>query len=435
MTAPLTEIPAGMPQHERMPRLDVDKVRADFPILDREVNGHRLVYLDSGNTSQKPRQVIDAIRDHFERHNANVARSVHTLGTEATAAYEGARAKVAAFISASTPDEVVFTKNATEAINLVAYSFLNATTGGGDPRFRVGPGDEIVITEMEHHSNIVPWQLLCERTGATLRWIGITDTGRLDESRLDDIITERTRLVSMVLVSNILGTANATARITERVKQVGAMLMLDASQAVPHLPIDVVGYQADFVAFTGHKMLGPTGIGVLWGRRELLEAMPPFLGGGSMIETVTMERSTFAPPPARFEAGTPPIAEAVGLGAAVDYLTGVGMKAIQWYEKQLTVYALDALHAVPGLRIYGPAMAVGRGGTISFGLDGIHPHDVGQVLDDEGVQVRVGHHCARPTCVRFGVAAMTRMSLYLYNTAEDIDALVRGLARVRAVFA
>jgi cysteine desulfurase / selenocysteine lyase len=425
-----------LPEQEEIPRLDVDKIRADFPILDREVNGHRLVYLDSANTSQKPRQVIEAMREHLERHNANVARSVHTLGTESTAAYEGAREKVARFISATSADEVIFTKNATEAINLVAYSFLGASLGaGGDPRFRLGPGDEIVITEMEHHSNIVPWQLLCERTGATLRWLGITDHGRLDESTLDDLINPRTKLVSMVLVSNILGTANATSRIHDRVREVGALFMLDASQAVPHRPVDVVGYDADFVAFTGHKMLGPTGIGVLWGKRELLAAMPPFLGGGSMIETVTMERSTFAPPPARFEAGTPPIVQAVGLGAAADYLTTVGMESIQSHEKELTAYALRALRDVPDLRIFGPPTPVGRGGTISFDLAGIHPHDVGQVLDAEGVQVRVGHHCARPTCLRFGVAATTRVSLYLYNTTEEIDALVAALGKVRGVFA
>jgi cysteine desulfurase/selenocysteine lyase len=436
MTATPTAPPAGMPDYAAdVPRLDVDKIRADFPILDREVNGRRLVYLDSANTSQKPRQVIAAMTEHFERHNANVARSVHTLGTEATAAYEGAREKVARFISASSPSEVVFTKNATEAINLVAYAFLGSSLGiGGDPRFRVGPGDEIVITEMEHHSNIVPWQLLCERTGATLRWFGLTDQGRLDESTLDDLITPRTKLVSMVLVSNILGTANATSRIHDRVREVGALFMLDASQAVPHRPVDVVGYDADFVAFTGHKMLGPTGIGVLYGKRELLESMPPFLGGGSMIETVTMERSTYMPPPARFEAGTPPIAEAVGLGAAVDYLSAVGMQSIQWHEKELTTYALDRLRAVPDLRIIGPQVPVGRGGTISFVLAGVHPHDVGQVLDAEGVQVRVGHHCARPTCMRYGVPATTRVSLYLYNTMGEIDALVTALDRVRGVF-
>ncbi len=419
---------------EGVPRLDVEKIRADFPILTREINGRPLVYLDSGNTSQKPQAVIEAMREHMARHNANVARSVHTLGTEATAAYEGAREKVARFINAASADEVIFTKNATEAINLVAYAFLGASLTGGDSRFRLGPGDEIVVTEMEHHSNIVPWQLLCERTGATLRWIGITDNGRLDESTLDTLVNERTKLVSMVLVSNILGTANATSRIRNRVREVGALFMLDASQAVPHRPVDVADLEADFLVFTGHKMLGPTGIGVLYGRSELLHAMPPFLGGGSMIETVTMERSTYAAPPAKFEAGTPPIAEAVGLGAAVDYLTGVGMESIALHEKELTVYALQQFGAVPGLRIIGPAVPVGRGGTISFDLEGVHPHDVGQILDAHGVQVRVGHHCARPTCVRFGVPATTRVSLYLYNTTAEIDALVAGLEKVRGVF-
>jgi cysteine desulfurase / selenocysteine lyase len=428
-------IPQGMPQYEDIPRYDVEKVRADFPILGREVNGHPLVYLDSANTSQKPRQVLDAIREHYELHNGNVSRSVHTLGTEATQAYEGARAKVAAFIGAGTAGEVVFTKNSTEAINLVAYAYSNASVGGGgDPRFRLGPGDEIVISEMEHHSNIVPWQLLCERTGATLRWFGLTDNGRLDESDVDNLINERTKLVSIVHMSNILGTINATARITARVREVGALLMLDCSQSVPHLPIDVRDLDADFIAFTGHKMLAPTGIGVLWGRGSLLEAMPPVLGGGSMIETVSMERTTYAAPPARFEAGTPPIAEAVALGAAVDYLTALGMEGVRWHEKELTAYALDALATVPGLRIFGPTTPVGRGGTISFGLDGIHPHDVGQVLDDEGVEVRVGHHCARPACARFGVPATTRASFYVYTTIGEVDALLRALERAKKVF-
>jgi cysteine desulfurase/selenocysteine lyase len=427
-------IPQGMPQYADEPRFDVAAVRADFPILSREVNGHPMVYLDSGNTSQKPRQVIDAMRTHLERHNGNVSRSVHTVGTEATEAYEGARAKVAAFIGAPSAAEVVFTKNATEAINLVAYAISNASATNGDPRFRLGPGDEVVISEMEHHSNIVPWQLLCERTGATLRWFGITDGGRLDESNLSELVNERTRMVSYTLVSNVLGTVNPTARIGRRAREVGALLMLDCSQAVPHIPVDVAALDADFIAFTGHKMCGPTGIGVLWGRAELLDAMPPFLGGGSMIETVEMARSTFAPAPARFEAGTPPIVEAVGLGAAVDYLSAVGMPAIAWHEKQLTAYALDALGTVPGLRVFGPSVPVGRGATISFGLDGVHPHDVGQVLDAEGVEVRVGHHCARPVCARFGVPAMTRASLYLYTTADEVDALVRGLDKVRSVF-
>ena len=289
---------------------DVARIRADFPILGREINGHPLVYLDSANTSQKPRQVLDVMRTYHERHNANVSRSVHTLGTESTAAYEEARAKVAAFVGAASPDEIVFTKNSTEAINLVAYvmgEFLS-----------LGPGDEIVISEMEHHSNIVPWQLLCERTGATLRWFGVTDDGRLDESTLTELVNERTKFVSLVHMSNILGTINDVSRIVARTHEVGALMLLDCSQSVPHLPIDVAALGVDFIAFTGHKMLGPTGIGALWGRYELLERMPPFLAGGSMIETVQMEKTTFAPPPARFEAGTPPRARARGRGAAVD---------------------------------------------------------------------------------------------------------------------
>ena len=411
-------------------RLDVEKVRADFPILDREINGHRMVYLDSGNTSQKPRQVIDAIAEHYARRNANVSRSVHTLGTEATLAYEDGRAKVAAFIGASSPDEIVFTKNSTEALNLVAYSFLS----GRGTRFAIGPGDEVVISEMEHHSNIVPWQLLCERTGATLRWFPVTDEGRLDDSDLESLVNERTKIVSFIHMSNTLGTITPTGRIVARAREVGALVMLDCSQSVPHLPVNVAELGADFVAFTGHKMCGPTGIGVLWGRLPLLEEMPPFLSGGSMVETVTMAKTTFLPPPARFEAGTPPIAEVVGLGAAVDYLTGLGMAAVQQHEHELTGYALDALAEVKGLRLFGPATPVDRGGILSFALDGIHPHDVGQVLDAEGIEVRVGHHCARPVCARFGVAAMTRASLYIYNTTEDIDALVRGLDKVREVF-
>jgi cysteine desulfurase / selenocysteine lyase len=411
--------------------LDVAKVRADFPILGREVNGQRMVYLDSAATSQKPRQVLDVLREHYERHNANVSRSVHTLGTEATEAYEGARAKVGAFVGAARPEEIVFTKNSTEAINLVARTFSERAT---DPRFRLSPGDEIVISEMEHHSNIVPWQLLCERTGATLRWFGITGDGRLDLSNLDELVNERTKLVSVVHVSNLLGTINDPAPIVARAAEVGALVMLDASQSVPHLPVDVAALGVDFIAFTGHKMCGPSGIGALWGRYELLDAMPPFLGGGSMIETVTMAGSTYAPPPMRFEAGTPPIAEAVGLGAAVDYLTGLGMKAVHEHEAALVSYALDALGTVPDLRIFGLPTADGRGGTISFALGDIHPHDVGQVLDAEGVEVRVGHHCARPTCVRFGVPATTRASFYLYTTTDEVDALVRGLDKVRTVF-
>ncbi|MCA2212256.1 cysteine desulfurase [Jidongwangia harbinensis] len=409
-----------------MSSFDVARVRADFPILGREINGHPLVYLDSANTSQKPVQVLDVMRAHAEQHNANVSRSVHTLGTESTAAYEDARAKVATFIGAASPDEVVFTKNSTEALNLVAHS--------AGEMLGVGPGDEIVISEMEHHSNIVPWQLLCRRTGATLRWFGVTDDGRLDESTLDELVNERTKIVSLVHMSNILGTINDVSRIVARAHQVGALVLLDCSQSVPHLPLSVSALGADFIAFTGHKMVGPTGIGVLWGRGAVLADLPPFLGGGSMIETVTLEHTTFAAPPARFEAGTPPITEAIGLGAAVDYLSAIGMDEIHRHEQEITGYALKTLADLPGVRVFGLGTPEGRGGTVSFDVDGIHPHDVGQILDDLGVQVRVGHHCARPVCARFGVAAMTRASFYLYTTTDEIDALARGIEQVRRVF-
>jgi cysteine desulfurase/selenocysteine lyase len=415
---------------------DVARIRADFPILQREINGHPLVYLDSANTSQKPSQVLEAMRVHNERHNGNVSRSVHTLGTEATSAYEGARAKVASFVGATSADEIVFTKNSTEAINLLAYAISNASVDpGADPRFRIGPGDEIVVSEMEHHSNLVPWQLLCQRTGATLRWFGVTDDGKLDESQLTELVNERTRFVSLVHMSNILGTINDVSRIVARAHEVGALMLLDCSQSVPHMSVDVTALGVDFIAFTGHKMLGPTGIGALWGRGELLSAMPPVLAGGSTIETVTMEGTTFAPPPARFEGGTPPIAEAVGLGAAVDYLSAIGMDAIHDHEQEITAYALKVLGGTEGVRIFGLDAPEGRGGTISFDVDGVHPHDVGQILDDLGVEVRVGHHCARPVCKRFGVAAMTRASFYLYTTTDEIDALARGIDRVRKVFA
>ena len=405
-----------------MSTLDVAAVRNDFPILGREINGHPLVYLDSANTSQKPVQVLDVMRDYWERHNANVSRSVHTLGTESTTAYEDARARIARFIGAASPDEVAFTKNSTEAINLVAHSIGSS----------LGPGDEVVISEMEHHSNIVPWQLLCERTGATLRWFGVTDDGLLDFD--ESLIGPRTKIVSVVHMSNILGTINDVAPIAARAHEVGALVMLDCSQSVPHLPIDVAALGADLIAFTGHKMLGPTGIGVLWGRAAVLKDMPPFLGGGSMIETVTMRKTTFAPPPARFEAGTPPIAEAIGLGAAVDYLSGLGMEAIHEHELQITGYALKTLADIDGVRVFGPGFPENRGGTVSFDVAGVHPHDVGQILDDLGVEVRVGHHCARPVCARFGVAAMTRASFYLYTTTEEIDALARGVEQVKKVF-
>ncbi|MEV4184271.1 cysteine desulfurase [Streptosporangium canum] len=414
---------------------DVERIRKDFPVLSRELSGGRpLVYLDSGNSAQKPTQVIDVMREHLAMHYSNVGRAMHALGAESTEAYENARDKIAAFIGAPSRDEVVFTKNASEALNLVAYGFGNPTND--DPRFRLGPGDEIVISEMEHHSNIVPWQLLAQRTGATLKWFSVTDEGRLDLSNLEELVTERTKIVSIVHQSNVLGTVNPVAEVLARVRQVGALMMLDASQSVPHQQVDVAALGVDFLAFTGHKVVGPSGIGVLWGRGELLEAMPPFMGGGEMIEAVWMDHSTYAPAPHKFEAGTPPIVEAIGLGAAVDYLSAIGMDAIVQHERELTGYALGALREIPGLRVIGPESLDRRGGTVSFTLEGIHPHDVGQILDDNfGVAVRVGHHCARPLHLRFGIPATTRASFYLYNTPAEIDALVRGLHHVQKVFA
>jgi cysteine desulfurase / selenocysteine lyase len=403
--------------------LDVARVRKDFPILDREVRpGVPLVYLDNAATSQKPQQVLDAMRDYYEQHNANVHRGIHTLAEEATALYEGARDKVARFINATDRREVVFTKNSTEALNLLARTIPLAA------------GDEVVVTEMEHHSNLVPWQLATQRTGATLKWIGLTDDGRLDLADLDRKITPNTKVVAFVHQSNLLGTVNPVDVVVAKAREVGAITVLDASQSVPHMGIDVQALGVDAVAFTGHKMCAPTGIGVLWGRYDLLESLPPFLGGGEMIDEVTMAGSTWAVLPHKFEAGTPMIAEAVGLGAAVDYLTDLGMDNVRAHEHELTSYALDKLQQVEGLRIIGPATSEDRGGAISFALEGIHPHDVGQLLDEKGVAVRVGHHCARPACLRYGVPATTRASVHLYTTTAEIDALVEGLDQVKAFF-
>ena len=413
---------------------DLDVIRKDFPILSRTVPGNEgagqpLIYLDSANTSQKPQVVIDTMVDHLERHNANLARAMHTLGAESTEAFEAARDKVATFIGAPEREGVVFTKNITEALNLLANTFAWAE---GD--LRVGPGDEVVITEMEHHSNIVPWQLLTERTGATLRWFGLTDGGRLDLSNIDELINEHTQVVAVTWVSNMLGTVNPVAEIARRAHEVGALVVVDASQAVPQMPVDVQAAGADFLAFTGHKVTGPTGIGVLWGRTELLEQLPPFLGGGEMIETVTMERSTFAPIPHKFEAGTPPIVEAVGLAAAVGYLSAIGMENIRAHEEAVTGYALEGLASVRGVTVLGPATAHERGGAISFELEGVHPHDVSQVLDSRGVAVRAGHHCAKPAHQRFGVQSSTRASSYLYTAPVEIDALVEGLEYTKKYF-
>jgi cysteine desulfurase/selenocysteine lyase len=412
---------------------DLDVVRKDFPILSRVLaDGQPLVYLDSANTSQKPQVVIDTMVDHLERHNANIARAMHQLGAEATAAYEGARDKVAAFLGAPDRDEVIFAKNASEALNLAA----NTMAWPGERQ--VGPGDEVLITEMEHHSNIVPWQLLTERTGATLRWFGLTEDGQLDLSDIDELVTERTKVVSLVWVSNMLGTINPVEEITRRAHEVGAVVVVDASQAVPQLPIDLSAMRdegrPDLVAFTGHKAVGPTGIGVLWGRRAVLDQLPPFLGGGEMIETVTMAKSTYAPVPHKFEAGTPPIVEAIGLGAAVDYLSVLGMENVHRHEQAVTAYALEGLQTVPGLKVLGPLDATQRGGAISFEIPGVHPHDVATVLDTRGIAVRAGHHCAKPAHAHFGVQSSTRMSSYLYTTPAEIDALVEGLEYTRRYF-
>ncbi|WP_299055298.1 SufS family cysteine desulfurase [uncultured Nocardioides sp.] len=414
-----------------LPQLDV--VRKDFPILERTLAGNRpLVYLDSANTSQKPQCVIDAMVDHLEHHNANVARAMHQLGAESSEAFEAARDTVAEFLGAPSRDEVIFTKNASEALNLLA----NTMAWAGDRQ--VGEGDEVLVTEMEHHSNIVPWQLLTQRTGATLRWFGLTDDGRLDLSDVDSLITERTKVVSLTWVSNMLGTVNDVAAIARRAHEVGAVVVVDAAQAAPQMPIDLasmpVEERPDALVFTGHKTVGPTGIGVLWGSRALLDALPPFLGGGEMIETVRMEGSTYAGIPHKFEAGTPPIVEAVGLGAALRYLTDLGMDAVAAHEHAITAYALEGLAGVPGVTVLGPQDAADRGGAIAFELAGVHPHDVAQVLDSRGVAVRAGHHCARPAHARFGVQSTTRMSSYLYTTPAEVDAFVEALEAARTYF-
>jgi cysteine desulfurase/selenocysteine lyase len=407
--------------------LDVEAIRRDFPVLSREVNGRPLVYLDNASSSHKPRQVLDAERSFVEQHYSNVHRGVHTLSQEATDGYEAARQTVAHFIGAD-PHEVVFTKNATEAYNLVAYSFGNAARG---ERFAIGPGDEVCVTEMEHHSNLVPWQMLCQRTGATLRWLPLTDDGRLDLTDLDALVNERTKVLAFVHQSNLLGTVNPVDVLVRRAREVGALVLLDAAQSVPHMPVSVSALDVDYLVFTGHKMLGPSGVGVLWGRRELLDAMPPFLGGGSMIEVVEMTGSTYAPAPERFEAGTPVISQAVGLAAACDYLSDVGLDCVAQHEAGLTARLLDGLRSVRGVRVVGPDSVESRGSAVSFVVDGVHPHDVGQSLDDLGIAVRVGHHCAAPVCRRYGVPATARASSYLYNTPGEIDALVDGLEQVK----
>ncbi|MBO0811895.1 MAG: SufS family cysteine desulfurase [Microlunatus sp.] len=415
---------------------DVEAIRGDFPILERKAGAYPLAYLDSANSSQKPQVVVETIDDHYLNHNANVARAMHLLGAEATQAYEGARARIARFIGADRPEEIIFAKNASEALNLCAY-----TLGS-----QLEPGDEVVISVLEHHSNIVPWQLACQRTGATLRWFDLTPDGRLDleKAAADNLINERTKIVSLAWVSNVLGTLNPIRQLADQAHAVGATMIVDGSQGVPQLPTDVAALGMDLLAFTGHKMVGPTGIGVLWGRYDLLAELPPFLGGGEMIEIVRMTGSTYAAPPHRFEAGTPPIAQAVGLAAAADYLDTIGMDAIADHEQLITGYALRALQAIDGLTVLGPAelddhgRPVDRGGAVSFTLEGkygpIHPHDISQLLDSRGVAVRGGHHCARPLHEAYGIQSSTRASFYLYTTTAEIDQLVDALAYTKDFF-
>ncbi len=406
------------------PALDVERLREDFPILSQRVRGKPLVYLDNAATSQKPRVVIDAVSRFYSAENANIHRGVHYLSERATVAYDAARERVARFLNASSAREIVFTRGTTEGINLVAQSW---------GRSALGPGDEILITGMEHHSNIVPWQLLAAQTGATVRAVPITDAGELDLDAYDRLLTDRTRILAVVHLSNALGSINPVRWLVSRARERGIVSLVDGAQAAPHLPIDVQAIGCDFFAFSGHKVFGPTGVGVLYGRGELLERMPPWQGGGDMIETVTLERSTWAAPPARFEAGTPMIAEVIGLGVALEYVEAIGRSAIGAWEEDLLAYATERVGELDGIRLIGTARE--KASVLSFVVDGVHPHDVGAVLDDEGVAIRAGHHCAQPVMQRFGIPATARASFAFYNTRDEIDTLVRGLRRVRTLFA
>jgi cysteine desulfurase/selenocysteine lyase len=404
--------------------LDPVAIRNDFPIFNRTIrDGKRLVYLDSGATSQKPSVVIDAEANFYKFHNAAVHRGAHQLAEEATDAYEGARAIVADFLGASV-DEIVFTKSATESLNLLAYAMANATP---ENRFHITSSDSIVVTEMEHHANLIPWQQLAERTGAKLTWFEVTPEGRLDLSNISKVISDNTKVVALTHQSNVLGTVNPLKEIIKRAHEVGAVVVLDACQSVPHFAMDVKELGVDFLTFSGHKTVGPTGIGVLWGRAHLLDQLPPFLFGGSMIENVTMSSATWAKAPKKFEAGVPNMAQAVGLGAALTYLKNIGMTNIEEHEKQLTANLLNQLSSISQAKVVGPLEMVDRGSSVSFTVDGIHPHDLGQYLDSQGIAVRTGHHCAWPLTRKLGVAATTRASMYLYNTPEDISDLIIGV--------
>jgi len=402
--------------------LDIQKIKQDFPIFDRTIrDGQRLIYLDSGATSQKPNQVIEAEANFYRNHNAAVHRGAHQLAEEATDNFENARSIVAEFIGAKS-DEIVFTKSATESINLVAYSLTS----------QIKPGARIVVSEMEHHANLIPWQQLAKRTGAELAWFEVTPEGRLDLSNIDSVITSNTAIVAITHQSNVLGTINPIETIVKRAQSVGATVLLDACQSVPHMPIDVYNLGIDFLTFSGHKAVGPTGIGVLWGRN--LEQLPPFLFGGSMIENVTMTEATWAPAPKKFEAGVPNMAQAIGLGTALQYLNKIGIQSVHEHELYLTKALIAGLNDIKHLKIFGPDNLIDRGGTVSFMVDGIHPHDLGQFLDAKGIAVRTGHHCAWPLARKFGVQATTRASLYLYNDLSDIDALLSGIQDAKKYF-
>ncbi|MFP5342916.1 MAG: cysteine desulfurase [Candidatus Limnocylindria bacterium] len=408
------------------PALDAAALRADFPILERAINGHPLVYLDSASSSQKPRVVIDSMTEHYERHNANVHRGIYTVGEEATAAYDRARVTVAGFINAPDSDEVVFTRNATEAINLVSYSW---------GRRNIGRGDQIILTEMEHHANLVPWQLLVQEVDGDLEFIPITDDGVLRLDVFEVLLRLKPKLVAFTHVSNTLGTINPVREMVDMAHAAGALVLVDGAQAVPHVPVDVQALDCDFYAFSGHKMLGPMGSGALWARRELLEAMPPFLSGGDMIREVHLRRSEFNDIPYKFEAGTPAVADAVGLGVAAEYLQAIGMDAVRAHERELVAYALAVLPGqVSGIELYGPLDPDLRGGVVPFNLPGIHPHDVAQVLDRFGIAVRAGHHCTMPLHERLDLAATARASFSVYTTTADIDALAAGLVEVQRIF-
>ena len=405
-------------------QFDVERVRRDFPILGRDVRGRALVYLDNAATTQKPRAVLDALTRHYTESNANIHRGVHYLSETATQAHEAARATMQRFFNAREPREVIFTRNATEGINLVAQTF---------GRTQVGEGDEIVITGMEHHSNIVPWQMLREQTGATLRVAPITDDGELEWDELERLVGPRTKLVAVVHLSNSLGTVNPVRRVVELAHAHGAAVLIDGAQAAYHFPVDVQALGCDFYVATGHKLYGPTGIGVLYGKAERLEAMPPYQGGGDMISSVTFEKTTYNALPYKFEAGTPHIAGAIGLAAAVDYLTGLGLDQVAAHERGMLAYGTEALHQVPGVRLIGTASE--KASILSFVMEGVHPHDIGTVVDQEGVAIRTGHHCTQPVMDRLGIPATARASLAMYNTRDDIDALIRALDRARVVFA